>query len=374
VLLAILFASKPDMILADELTNHLDKEAIMALSNILNRSKIPILLIDHNQQFLQESVFQYVFIPDNKERFPILYKGNYKEFRVYLDELQSSLQSQYNQLERKKSKLEDQSQNLQSLAKLYSESSKIGSMKKAVSKSLEKIENDPILANSDLSKSVKFKAIENKSKVKNSLLCRVNLRDPLVFQIGDNKTVKISDLEIYQGQRIRIIGKNGAGKSTLTKSLIFEFKNKTQVGFDQYISGKWDLGLSVTRKNIFMLVQLTDYPEGKTIENYLFENTDLDPFQFNSLLKSIELSKFNLSSFISTLSLGEFIRLQIAVMARMIHEIKLIILDEPGNFLDIFTQKALIDLLHKYHQSLIFITHDDLLASEIGFDKEFLVR
>ena len=173
------------------------------------------LLIDHNQQFLQESVSQYVFIPDNKERVPIHYKGNYKEFRAYLDELQTSLQSQYNQLERKKSKLEDQSQNLQSLAKLYSESSKIGSMKKAVSRSLEKIENDPILANSDLSKSVKFKAVENKSKVKNSLLCRVNLRDPLVFQIGENKTVNISDLEIYQGQRVRISGKNGAGKSTL---------------------------------------------------------------------------------------------------------------------------------------------------------------
>jgi len=49
VLLAILLASKPDMILADEVTNHLDKEAIMALSNILNRSQIPILLTHLSQ-------------------------------------------------------------------------------------------------------------------------------------------------------------------------------------------------------------------------------------------------------------------------------------------------------------------------------------
>jgi len=243
-------------------------------------------------------------------------------------------------------------------------------MKRANTKSLETLENNPILGNADLSKSVQFRTMEHKGKVKESLFCRSNLVDPLVFLTGLNKTQAIADFELYQGQRVRITGKNGVGKSTLVKSLFYQLQNNTQVGFEQYISGTWDLGSKLDRKAVFMLVQVTDYPDGQSLENYLFEHTDLDSFQFLPFLKSLELGKFQPNTFISNLSLGEFIRLQLGVMARMISSIRLIILDEPGNFLDVFTQKALVEMLDRYHYSLILITHDDILAQEIGFDRE----
>jgi ATPase subunit of ABC transporter with duplicated ATPase domains len=370
VLLSILLASSPDLILADELTNHLDKEAIQALGNILERVKTPILLIDHNQSFLQAAVNQYIFIPDNKDRFPIHFKGSYKEFRAYLDELQAQQTSQYNALIREKKNLEAKSDDLQKLARQYSESAKIGAMKRATARSLENLENDPILGNADLSKSVKFKTHDQKGKIKASMLCRSNLKDPLKFLVGQNKTQTIKDFELYQGQRVRISGKNGIGKSTLVKSLFHQLQHGSQVGFDQYVSGIWDIGDKIDRKAVFMLIQVTDYPNGQTLENYLMDHTDIDPYQFTHFLKSLELSKFSLNTFISNLSLGEFIRLQLGVMSKILPDIRLIILDEPGNFLDVFTQKALVEMLDKYRYSLLLITHDDILADEIGFERE----
>ena len=374
LLLAILLASKPNLILADELTNHLDKEVVISLENILERSQIPILMVDHNQSFLSAVANQFVFIPDNKDRYGIHFKGRYIEFRDYLNNLQTQQQNQYNQIVQQKKELKSKGEELQVLARKYSESAKIGSMKRAVARNIEKLDSEPILNNADLSKKVKFKTHENKAKIKANLLCRSNLLEPVKLLIGQDKTQVILNFELYLGEKVRIGGKNGTGKSTLVKSLCYNFEHGSNDGFGQYVSGKWDLGQAISRKDIFMLSQLTDYPEGLTLENYLQNNTDLDQYQLLNFLKNLELSKFKLSTFISNLSLGEFIRLQLGCMGRLIGEIKLIILDEPGNFLDIFTQQAMIDMLKKYNNSLILITHDDILAQAIGFDREFTLK
>jgi ATPase subunit of ABC transporter with duplicated ATPase domains len=95
------------------------------------------------------------------------------------------------------------------------------------------------------------------------------------------------------------------------------------------------------------------------------------PFEYDRFLKKIELAKFKAVDNLGHLSMGETIRLQLGVLALKAQNLKLLILDEPGNFLDIFTQEALIKLLHSYKSSLILVTHDEILANKIGFTDTF---
>jgi ATPase subunit of ABC transporter with duplicated ATPase domains len=71
--------------------------------------------------------------------------------------------------------------------------------------------------------------------------------------------------------------------------------------------------------------------------------------------------------------LGEYIRLQIGLLSINISKLDLIILDEPGNFIDIFTQQALIKILNEFKGGVLMVTHDEILGSNLGFTKKFIL-
>ena len=96
-------------------------------------------------------------------------------------------------------------------------------------------------------------------------------------------------------------------------------------------------------------------------------------YEISGFLKKIELQKFDATSHLGHLSMGEFIRLELGILAKIQHKLKLLILDEPGNFLDIFTQQALIKLLKSYTGALLIVTHDQNLAGKLAIQEQFVI-
>jgi ATPase subunit of ABC transporter with duplicated ATPase domains len=311
-----------------------------------------------------------VFIPNNQERQPIHFHGSYEDFRAELQEMQEQQALEYKQLQSRKKYLEKKQHEYQQLARQFSESGQIGQTKKAFTRKISDLDKNPLLGNMDLSKQVNFGRHKHKGKVKKDLLLKIDPDDPLVFRIGEQNEKTFEDFSLYVGQSVRLTGANGSGKSTLLKSLQAQIVDHTQANFPQYVSGKWVLG-EISSPELFVLSQITDYPESLSLSGYILENTDLSHYVIPSFLKKLELQKFNDRSRLSELSLGEFIRLQLGLLSQKIDRLKLIILDEPGNYLDVFTQTALVKFLADYKGSLLLVTHDDLLAVKIGYDEEW---
>jgi ATP-binding cassette subfamily F protein 3 len=369
ILISILLATNPKMVLADELTNHLDKQAIETLIQWLKNSESEWLIVDHNQTFLAELIQHYVFIPDDQKRKPLHFYGDFEGFSEFIDTHRQNQNDDFKRVKNQKKKLQKQAKELQVLAKANPDSGQIGKMKKANSRRLQDLQSLDIWHNRDSHKIVDLKTNKNLSKFKKDSLVSSVQADPLKLKIGLDKHLLVEEFKIYNSQRVRLVGSNGSGKS----SLINYIKHKLQKSsdpFDQYISGSLSVA-DIDTKSWFWLEQVTNYPTDTNLNQYILGSTELMEYEVPKFLKDLEFSKFSLETNLRNLSLGEFIRLQLGILSRCLHQVKLLIMDEPGNYLDIYTQSALVEMLSKYQGALLLVTHDDQLSSKFDIDQVY---
>jgi ATPase subunit of ABC transporter with duplicated ATPase domains len=368
LLLSILFASSPSLIIADEITNHLDKQTIEVVQNWLHKSHAAVFMVDHNQSFVESICKNFIVIPNNVERVPIhLPDMSFNEVMSYLEELKDRQVNELAQVEKKRKQFERNANEYRRQAEVFN-SDAAGKKLRAVIKRLDReVTNNSILKELDLRKKVKFKVLDqNYSPKKNIQIFIKNLR----YSIGDSKFQTIKEFKLFKGDKLRLCGQNGSGKSTLLKLIQEQYFDKLNNN-PQFVDGEIIISNSLEYKKIFVLQQTTDYSNEGTIYHYLKDRTELMEYQITNFLKQIELDKFSSNTQMNILSIGEFIRLQLGVLSLKIHEIELLILDEPGNFLDIFTQSALVKMLENYKNSILLVTHDDNLASKLEIDAKF---
>ena len=179
------------------------------------------------------------------------------------------------------------------------------------------------------------------------------------------KAVDDISFEINDGEIVGYIGANGAGKSTTIKMMtgiltpssgriivdgVIPYENREKnaknigVVFGQKTQLWWDLAVSETfplLKDIYG-VSDEDYEERM---NYFKEILGLDEFFLSP---------------VRTLSLGQRMRADLA--AALIHNPKIIYLDEPTIGLDVVVKesvrKAIKDINEKYGTTIILTTHD----------------
>jgi ATPase subunit of ABC transporter with duplicated ATPase domains len=138
------------------------------------------------------------------------------------------------------------------------------------------------------------------------------------------------DFHVRRGERWCVMGKNGAGKSTLLKMVSGAIEPDT---------GSVRLGASLT---VWEQMQ-KDFPlEGIGT--------------LRSLLGAFQFSGDDIDKRIRSLSGGEKSRL---VMARMLLDPpNFLVLDEPTNHLDLATKEMLVEALHEFEGTMLFVSHD----------------
>ena len=177
--------------------------------------------------------------------------------------------------------------------------------------------------------------------------------------------VKNINLNIERGSWTTILGRNGSGKSTTIKMMtgilkptngivsvngLVPYENREKnaknigVVFGQKTQLWWDLPISET----FSLLK------------DIYDVSDEDFNERMSFLKEVlELDEFFLSP-VRTLSLGQRMRADLA--AALIHNPKVIYLDEPTIGLDVVVKervrKAIKEINEKYNTTIILTTHD----------------
>jgi ABC-2 type transport system ATP-binding protein len=180
------------------------------------------------------------------------------------------------------------------------------------------------------------------------------------------KAVKSIDFSVEKGEMVAFIGPNGAGKSTTIKmltSILYPDKGKIRVmGLDPAKDRKklaYEIGTMFGQKEQ-LWTHLSPY------DNFKFFGAifDIPEPVIEKKIKKLSML-FELDEFINTpvrnLSLGQRIRCEI--VASLIHEPKILFLDEPTIGLDPVVKeniRTLIKRMNKEYKTTIFLTSHDV--------------
>jgi ATP-binding cassette subfamily F protein 3 len=156
------------------------------------------------------------------------------------------------------------------------------------------------------------------------------------------------DLEIDHGWRAAIVGDNGQGKTTFLRTVVDSLEP---------LAGevRWGHGCQI---GIYAQHVYTSLPEKQTVLEYLENNAaaGTKTQQILDLAGALLFRGEAVKKRIAVLSGGERARLCLAGL--LLSQYNVLMLDEPGNHLDVDTVEALAAALLDYKGTVIFTSHD----------------
>src|SRR3989344_2251332 len=179
------------------------------------------------------------------------------------------------------------------------------------------------------------------------------------------EALKVISFEVEEGEILGLIGPNGAGKSTAIKALSgVLFPSSGEVKVLDFIPWKdrikyvKHIGVVFGQKEQLWW----DIPAIDTfyLHKDLFEINDKEfEKRLNHMVKILQIEDI-MKTPVRDLSLGE--RMKCKIVAALIHNPKLVFLDEPTIGLDIISKERFVDFVKdvnkKYNTTFIVTTHD----------------
>jgi len=345
VVLAGLLVSSPDILLLDEPTNHMDTESLEWLENWLTNFSGTLIVISHDRYFLDKVVTETVELAEQKINF---YKGNYSFYLIEKDRQKEIQEKNQKHLQEKKAHLES------FIERFRYKATKASQVQSRI-KMLEKL--GPTKKQTSLHR-VNFqfasapRSGEEVVRLKN--VCH-GYEEKTVFQNVD--------LTIHRGDRVALTGINGAGKSTLSRIISgVEFPREGTVDWGYQVKIAFFSQESAQNLNYKHSVWEEIDKNGKKI-------TDQEK---RDLLGSFLFTGDSVYKLVNQLSGGEKSRLALAKL--LLDESNFLILDEPGNHLDIRTKNIFHQALKQYQGTILIVSHDrfflDQLANKVVEIKE----
>lgn len=348
--LAKVLGTGPTFLLLDEPTNHLDRTAIEWLEGFIKDFRGGVVIISHDRSLLDHTVTKILEI-DMRAVSMKEYTGNYSAFLIEREK-RDVLQNEAHRLQQlEKKRIEQWLARKREEAKIYDDPSK-GKMIRAKERYLQREILDNVIQPAGPQKKIRGATLEG-DVASAKLICRVT---SVAKQFGDTKVLKDISFEMRGRERVLLAGENGSGKTTLLKILMgmqqadtgtVRIGENVSVGYFSQEQESLDLHKTV-------LDEFTDTPDNvrtkdarAVLGGFLF--TDQDVFKK-----------------VSTLSLGERVRLIFAKLTSQRHE--LLILDEPTNHLDIPSREVIEKALIAYEGAILAVSHDRYFVEKIGFD------
>ena len=348
--LARLLVGDWDVLMLDEPTNHLDVRAINWLAEHLKQRWRPgqgaLLVVTHDRWFLDEVCSSMWEVHDRRiEPF----EGGFSAYimqRVERDRVARVTE------ERRQNKLRRELAWLSRGAQARSTKQKF-----RIKAAQELIADVPPLRN-DLE--LKRMAVTRLGKQV------VDLKNVSV-SYGDNHVLRDVEWLIGPGDRIGIVGENGAGKTTLLN--VVQGKVKPTSG---YVKIGRTVKFAVLSQHLDSLTAVGDDRVRQVVGRFghaiMLDGRDQTPKQ---LLERLGFSNADMNEPVCDLSGGQKRRL--ALMLILLEEPNVLILDEPGNDLDVDMLAAVEDLLDGWPGTLLLVTHDRYLMERVTDNQYALI-
>src|SRR5262245_37380811 len=337
IALAKLLLGQPNLLLLDELTNHLDLEARNWLEEYLNAYPHAVILVSHDRFFLDAVVTR---IADLTLRTLTDYVGNYSH---YLAEHEARIEAM------RKAKREQDEEVAR--VKMFIDRFRYQATKAAQVQSRIKM----------LEKVVPIEVPPERKKIHFTFpACAKSGR--MVIELkharksyGDITVLADVNLHIERGDRIALVGPNGVGKSTLMRMLS---------GEETPDRGERALGHNVVMQ-YFAQDEATRIDPAPTVHETLASGSPLHMVpMIRNILGGFLFSGDDIYKHVRVLSAGERTRLAVARM--LLRPSNTLLLDEPTNHLDLDSKEVLLDALVDYGGTLIFVSHDRYFVERLA--------
>lgn len=363
VLLCAMLLSNGDILLLDEPTNNLDIEAIDWLENYLRNLKKSIIMVSHDEVFLNNIVSKIFEMSDGKlNEYNLSYDDYLKQKEL---EYEKDKLKYLNAIEeRKKIKVRLQKakdwSNKGTSSKAHNDNDKIANnfakertRSSEVSKLSKALDEIDIPTFQERKKINFFLDLDNEKGNKNIYV------DDLVCGYENFQTVPLK-LNIDFGSKISIKGNNGSGKTTFIKTIL---------GLIKPIDGNIIIGNDVKIGYISQDTIIND----NNISVYEFITSgsdDIDRSLVFTLLNNFGFNYDDRDKKYSELSPGQRTRVNLAKIA--LHKINVLILDEITNHLDKEALELIYELVESYPGTIISISHNrkynEILNADYSLD------
>ena len=337
VALARILLMKPDAMLLDEPSNHLDLESLIWLEHFLKAYDGLLIMTSHDREFMNRVVSKILEIDGGELNS---YSGNYK---FYEDQRELNERQQQARFERQQAML---AKEIKFIERFKARASHAAQVQSRVKK-LEKIDR---IEPPKRRQSILFE-FPPAPRSGDDVAALKNIHKAY----GSRRIYEGLDFSIRRKERWCVMGVNGAGKSTLLKLI---------TGNTAPDQGSVSLGGSV--KLGYFAQHAMDVLES---EHTVFESLESSFPQagqgsLRALAGCFGFSGDDVEKKCRVLSGGEKARL---AMARMLFDPpNFLVLDEPTNHLDVMTKDMLIKALADFEGTMLFVSHDRHFLSALS--------
>ena len=351
--------SEKSILFVDEPTSNLDYKGVQLLEEKLLAFNGALVVVTHDRVLMDKLCSRIIEIEKGKVK---VYEGNYSAYRVQKDMERERQEFEYEQYVREKQKLQntmvDLRQKVKSMKKAPSRmgnsearlhTRNVNGKKAKVDRAIKAIEK-------------RVSLLEVKEKPRDISKTKINIQESLLptskisisvrnisKKFGSRILFEGMSFEVKTGSKVALVGDNGSGKTTLINMILnreegIRIANGSKIGYFSQNQDILDNNLSILEN----VMKTSAYPEHfvRTILARLL-------FKADDVHKKAEC-----------LSGGERVK---AAFAKMFStDVNLLILDEPTNYMDVYSMEALESVLKEYTGTVLFVSHDRRFIEEIA--------
>lgn len=327
--LAKILLQKPDLILLDEPTNHIDIESVIWLEKFLTEKAKAVIVISHDKAFIDNITTRTIEVTMGRIYD---YKANYSE---YLELRKDRRAHQIKAFKEQQKMIAESKAFIERFKGTYSKTNQVNS----VERMLEKMQIIEVDEEDNSRLKLRFPPAPRSGDYP------VLVKD-LTKTYGKHVVFKDANLTIKRGEKVCFVGRNGEGKSTMIKAIMEEIA----------VEGTCKLGHNV-QVGYFAQNQASLLDPEMTV----FETVDIVAkgdirTQLKNILGCFLFSGEDIDKKVKVLSGGE--RTRLAMVKLLLEPVNLLILDEPTNHLDIRSKDVLKEALRHFDGTLILVSHD----------------
>ena len=330
VKLAALLLHEPNLLLLDEPTNFLDLRTQILLEHFLTSFREACLIVSHDRAFLKSTCQHTLEISRGKLT---LYPGKIAQFLERQKEIRD-------QAVRENKATLTKAKQLEKFIAKNKAGANTASQARSKQKQLDRLSMQEIAVDEQTAY-IQAPIVEPRQGA--AVRCTAT-----AIGYPDHRVAENINIEIEHQQHAAIVGDNGQGKTTLLRTLVGSLDK-----LDGDIRWGHHCNIGTYAQHVY-----TTLPQNDTVLEYLEYQAmhGITHQQILAVAGSLLFKDDHVHKKVKVLSGGERARLCMAGL--LLGDYNILVLDEPGNHLDVETVEALADALLAYKGTVIFTSHD----------------
>ncbi len=338
VALAKVLLAQPSCLFLDEPTNHLDLESIVWLESYIRDYPGCMILISHDRAFVDRTCDRILEISNsNLVYYPVPYTRYEEEKALRMEQIIKAHKKQ-----------SDEIASLERFVERFKAKASKATQAQSKQKQIDKIERIVIPGGANTIR-LKFPEAPPSGQW-------VFEAEDLGKAYGENRIFSGGKFGIQRGDHLVLVGPNGAGKTTLLKLL---------QGIEKPSEGKVTVGANVQVGYFAQYEEPTPAEAEMTLVSYLAASLPkIGDQQLRNVLGAMLFSDDDAFKKFGVLSGGE--RARVRMCRLLLQNCNVLILDEPTNHLDMDSKNLLMQAMHDFNGTVLFVSHDRYFVENIA--------